>query len=239
MPDPWQREDADDLARLVRLRLAEHADPDRAPQMRAYMKSELPYRGVSAVPLRRLLGGLYREHPLPDRGAWEACVRDLWDHAEFREERYAAMALVSHRRYADHQDPDLLPLLRHLITTGAWWDYVDPLASRSVGSLLAARPTVLTPVVRRWAVADDLWLRRTALICQLHRGGDTDLSLLAEAVDANLLGTACGDEFFVRKAIGWALRQHARVDPAWVRAFVAQRADRLSGLSRREALKHL
>ena len=239
MPDALPATGAHDLTRRVRERLAEHADPVRAPQMQAYMKSELPYRGIGAAPLRRLLAGLYVEHPLPDRGAWEACVRELWDGAGFREERYAAMALVSHRCYADHQDPDLLPLLRHLITTGAWWDYVDPLASRSVGSLLAAEPTVLTPVVRRWAVADELWLRRTALICQLHRGGNTDLALLGDAVDANLLGSAFGDEFFVRKAIGWALRQHARVDPGWVRDFVTARKGRLSGLSRREALKHL
>ncbi len=94
-------------------------------------------------------------------------------------------------------------------------------------------------MVRQWAVDDDLWLRRTAMICQLHRKDDTDVDLLREVLEANLEDSRYGREFFVRKALGWALRQHARVDPDWVRAFVAEHEDDLSGLSRREALKHL
>ena len=93
--------------------------------------------------------------------------------------------------------------------------------------------------MRTYAVDDHLWVRRTAVLAQLKHREDTDLDLLSDVVDANLEGSRFGREFFVRKAIGWALRQHARVDPEWVRAFVEARGDRLSGLSRREALKHL
>ena len=84
-----------------------------------------------------------------------------------------------------------------------------------------------------------MWVRRTAMLAQLHHGGRTDTELLARVLVDNLDDTAYGREFFVRKALGWALRQHARTDPVWVRTFVASYDDRLSGLSRREALKHL
>ena len=234
MPDP-----VTELARLVRQRIAEAAEPDRAEQMRAYMKSAMPYRGVTSVPLRAICGATYAEHPLDGRDAWESCVRELWDGATYREERYAAMALTTHRLYRAHQDPATLDLYRHLIVSGAWWDFVDSLASRNVGGILAGHPSEVTPVVRAWAVDDDLWLRRTAMICQLRRKDGTDVDLLREALEANLEDSRHGREFFVRKALGWALRQHARVDPDWVRGFVAEHHDRMSGLSRREALKHL
>ena len=234
MPDP-----SAGLVRLVRQRIAAAGDPARAPQMQAYMKSAMPYRGVTATPLSRLLRATYDEHPLPDRPMWEAVVRELWDEASYREERYAALALLGHRTYRSHQDPELLPLHQHLLVSGAWWDLVDPVASRHVGGVLASYPTETTGVLRRWLAADDLWLRRGAVISQLHRKEDTDLDLLRDAIEANLEDSPFGSDFFVRKAIGWALRQHARTDAAWVTAFVAEHEARMSGLSRREALKHL
>lgn len=234
MPDP-----VSDLVRLVRERLAASADPERAEPMRAYMKSAMPYRGVTSVPLRAVCRAAYDEHRLADRDAWESAVRELWEGATYREERYAALALTRHRHYRAFQDPATLALYRHLLVSGAWWDLVDPLASHNVGDLLVARPAALTPVLRDWAVDDDLWLRRTAVICQLRRTDDLDVDLLRHALEANLDDSRHGREFFVRKAVGWALRQRARTDPDWVRAFVAEHEDRLSGLSRREALKHL
>jgi 3-methyladenine DNA glycosylase AlkD len=228
-----------DLVGLVRERLAAAADPERAGPMQAYMKSVMPYRGVTSLPLRALCRAAYDERPLPDRAAWESCVRALWDGADYREERYAALALTRHRLYRAYQDPATIDLYRHLVVSGAWWDLVDPLASHNIGDLLTSHPTEVTPVVRAWAVDDDLWLRRTAMICQLHRKDGTDVDLLREALEANLEDSRHGREFFVRKALGWALRQHARVDPDWVRGFVAEHGDRMSGLSRREALKHL
>ncbi|NUR05555.1 MAG: DNA alkylation repair protein [Nocardioidaceae bacterium] len=234
MPDA-----ASTLARLVRDAVAAAGDPAKAPGMQAYMRSAMPFRGVQAGPLAAVCRSVFAAHPLPGRTAWEACVRELWDGASYREERYAAIALTGHPRYRGFQDPRTLPLYEHLVVTGAWWDHVDTVASNRVGPLLGGHADAVTPVLRAWAVADDLWLRRTAVIAQLARKGDTDLELLRYAVEANLEGTPFGREFFVRKAIGWALRQHARTDPVWVRAFVAEHEDRLSGLSRREALKHL
>jgi 3-methyladenine DNA glycosylase AlkD len=234
MPDQ-----AADLVRLVRERIAEAGDPGRAPQMQAYMRSAMPYRGVTAVPLRAVMKDVLNGHQLPDRDAWESCIRELWDAAEFREERYAALAVGAHRFYRSYQDPASVPLYRHLVVSGAWWDLVDPVATRSIGGIFASHRDALTPVVRDWSVDDDLWLRRTAILSQLHHKEHTDLDLLREVIEANLEGSRHGREFFVRKAIGWALRQHARTDPQWVASFVSEHENTLSGLSRREALKHL
>lgn len=224
-----------ELVKDVRAGLAAAGDPARAPAMQAYMKSELPYRGVPAPSCRTIFRTTIAAHPLPDRGAWLATVHELWDRASHREERYAALALVRDRRYAAYRDPDALPLYRHLVVTGAWWDLVDDIASHLVGPLLLDHPAQARPVVLGWAIEDDRWLRRTSVICQLGAGDRTDLDLLTAAAEANL----DDPDFFLRKAIGWALRQHARTDPGWVRGFVADHDDRISGLSRREALKHL
>ena len=166
-------------------------------------------------------------------------MRALWDLPAYREERYAAIALTGHRAARAWQDPQSLPLYRHLVETGAWWDLVDPLAADRVGPILLHHRDAVTPTIRAWAVDEDLWVRRTAILAQLKHREATDTDLLAEVLDANLEDSLHGRQFFVRKAVGWALRQHARTDPEWVRAYVDSRAPTSSGLSRREALKHL
>lgn len=223
------------LVRAVRERLAAAGDPAKAPTMQAYMKSALPYHGVPSPSRRRIIRDVLAEHPPPDRASWQATVHELWDGATHREERYAALAVVGDRRYAEYRDPDVLPLYRHLLVSGAWWDVVDDVATHLVGPLLLGYPGEVRPVLVDWATDDDRWLRRTSVICQVGAKARTDLGLLTLAVEANLDDR----DFFLRKAIGWALRQHARTDPEWVRAFVTAHDDRISGLSRREALKHL
>ena len=224
----------------VRAGLAEVGDPERAAQQRAYMKSDLPYVGLGSPELERLLRPLLAEHRFVDRGSWEAAVLELWEDATHREEWYAAIALLRHRAYREWLDPDLLPLLEELVRTGAWWDVVDEIAGHLVGRVLLDHRDVVTPVMDVWAVdPDSLWVRRTAMLSQLRHREDTDVDLLARVLVANLDDTAHGKDFFIRRALGWALRQHARTDPEWVLTFVGTHADRLSGLSRREALKHL
>lgn len=222
----------------VRSSLSGVAEPDRAGPMQAYMKSSMPFLGVPMPVLRRVVRPVIAAHPLLDRAAWEAAVRLLYAEASHREERYAALEVAGHRLYRDHRDVEALPLFAWLASEGGWWDLVDWTASL-VDEVLRRDLGAGRPVVWEWAATDDLWLRRVAIIGQLRAREATDLGLLAHAIDANLEGSPFGSEFFIRKAIGWALRQHARIDPDWVRAFVAERGDRLSGLSRREALKHL
>ena len=223
------------LIAAVGAALDARADPDRARAQQAYMKSVMPYRGLGASALRTVLRDVFAAHPIPERATWATTVRALWDQAAFREERYAAIALVrrpAYRTWATRRTA--VPLLRHLIVTGAWWDYVDDLATHCVGPILAAHPAEAS-VMRAWAMDGDLWLRRTAILAQLHFGSDTDRRLLIDCIEPNLADR----EFFIRKAIGWALRQFARVDPDWVSSVVTAWGDRLSPLSRREALKHL
>lgn len=229
------------LAAAVREALAGVGDPRRALAQQAYMKSSLPYRGVTGPELKALLRGLLTDPSLApgDRAEWEATVRALWDEPEVREERYAAIAVTGHRVARSWQDPETLGLYRYLVETGAWWDLVDAVAPDRVGPILRSHRTVVDPVIRSWAVDDHLWVRRSAILAQLKHREATDTGLLADVLDANLEDSLHGRQFFVRKAVGWALRQHARTDPAWVRRYVAERGDRLSGLSRREALKHL
>lgn len=223
-----------ELVTAVRSGLAELADPAKAPGMREYMKSSMPYLGV-AWPERRALGrALFAAHPLSDVDRWRAAVLTLWREARYREERYVAVDLTGFRGYAAWQTPDELPLYEELIVSGAWWDHVDELAGNRVGPLLRAHPARLTPVMRGWATDPDLWKRRTSIICQLGSKEATDTALLTSCVEANVSDR----DFFIRKAIGWALRQYARTDPDWVRAFVDAHPG-LSPLSRREATKHL
>ena len=226
------------LVGSVRAALVEVADAEKAEPMQRYMKLAMPYLGVQMPLLRTVVRPVVAAWPLPDRSAWEAAVRTLYAEASHREERYAALEVAGHRLYRAHRDVEALPLFAWLIAEGAWWDLVDWTAGL-VDEVLLRDPGAARPVVREWATADDLWLRRVAIISQLKVRGETDLDLLTHAIDANLEGTPFGHEFFIRKAIGWALRQHARTDPDWVRSFVASRGERLSGLSRREALKHL
>ena len=222
------------IVERLRADLATHADPTAADGMQRYMKSAMPFRGVAKPGRQRLLRAALTAHPLPDAAALDAAARELWDGAQFREERYLALSLTGHHRHVRWLDPSWLPLLRHWIVTGDWWDFTDEIASRRIGRLLRADPGALRPVLQAWSTDENRWLRRTAVICQLASGPTTDTALLTEAIEANL----ADPDFFLRKGIGWALRQHTRTDPAWVRAFVAAHPD-LSPLSRREALRHL
>ena len=229
------------LVDAVRTALARGGDPERAAGQQAYMKSSMPYRGLTSPELRALLRPVLADPALApsSRERWEADVRGLWDDAAYREERYAAIALTGHRVARTWQDPSALGLYRHLVETGAWWDYVDVVAADRVGPILLRHRAIVTPLLREYAVDAHLWVRRTAILAQLKHRDATDLDLLAEVLDANLEDSLHGREFFIRKAVGWALRQHARTDPDWVRDYVATRGPALSGLSRREALKHL
>lgn len=220
------------LVARIRAALRAAADPGRAPAMQAYMKSTMPFLGVPVPVVRELTRAAAAGHHFADAARLADAVRELWDEAGYREERYAATALCDTRSARAVRSAALLPLYRDLIVDGAWWDHVDELAHR-VGELLALFPAEVRPEILRWARVEDRWLRRVSIICQLGAKQATDVELLAAAVEAN---TAERD-FFVRKGVGWALRDYARTDPDWVRRFVADHE--LSALSRREALRHL
>jgi 3-methyladenine DNA glycosylase AlkD len=223
------------LVKAIRRALAQAADPAKAPHMQAYMKSAMPYRGVSSPQLKRLCGQAFKAHQLATADQWRGAVLHLWRGAAFREERYAAVLLTQARAYRDFLTFSSLPMLEEMIVTGAWWDYVDTLASRNLGDLLRADPRRMKPLMRRWARDPDMWKRRSAILCQLAFKREADLELLYDCIEPNL----SHKDFFIRKAIGWALRQQAWTDPNEVRRYVKANRDRLSPLSVREALKNV
>ncbi len=222
------------LVKAIRAGLAELADPAKAPAMQAYMKSAMHFRGVPKPERSTLLKGVLADHILTDRVIFSATVLQLWRTAEFREERYAAIDLSGYRPYRRWQDPDLLPVYEEMIVSGAWWDFVDEVAIRRIGPILREYRDRVTPTMLAWAHDGDLWRRRTAIICQVGAKEDTDMDLLTRAIEPSI----AEPEFFLRKGIGWALREYAKTAPDWVRCFVDDHPG-LSGLSRREALKHL
>ncbi len=203
--------------------------------MRAYMKSAMPYHGVQSTPLRAVCAEALAQFPIGSFDEWRATILELWQEAQFREERYVALELLGDRRYRAYRTMAALPLYEQLIVDGAWWDLVDGIATHLVGDLVREYPSEMRAVLLAWSTGADHWLRRTAIICQVGFKRNTDQELLFECM-APSLGER---DFFLRKAIGWALREYAKAAPEAVRSYVTLNEHRLSGLSKREALKHL
>ena len=218
----------------LRSRLAALGDPERARGAQAYMKSAMPFHGVGAVPFRSVCRELFAPLAPHDAAAFRREVLGLFRGAAFREETYAAVELARWKAFARFRDLDFLPVCEELVVEGAWWDVVDPVASHLLGELLAREPQAMRREMLAWARRGDLWKRRAAILCQLGFKGRTDLALLYACIEPSL----ASKEFFLRKAIGWALRQYAWTDPAEVARWVAAHEERLSPLSRREALKN-
>ncbi len=224
-----------ELIAAVREELARVADPAKAPAMQAYMKSEMPYLGVPAPALRQVCRAAFAAHPLASFDEWRETALTLWREARYREERYAAIGLTGDLRYRAYQRLDALPMYEEMIVGGAWWDYVDDLATHRIGPLLMLYPDSMRATMLAWSLDANLWKRRTAILCQNTFKAATDEDLLSACIEPNL-----GDrDFFIRKAIGWALREYAKTRPAAVRRYVREHETRLSPLSRREATKHL
>jgi 3-methyladenine DNA glycosylase AlkD len=242
------------LVRKVRRRLRERADPDRAAPMQAYMKSAMPFLGVTGPAQHALWRELFAAPVLPSFDEWRTVVLALWREARYREERYAAIALADHRAYRSFRTAAAVPMLEEMIVSGAWWDFVDALATHHLGDVLeaelhAGRGAAIRRLLLTWARGDDLWKRRAAILCQIRFKQNTDTRLLYACIEPSLIGGSKGTrptgardirhDFFIRKAIGWSLRQYAWTEPDEVRRYVDAHRERLSPLSVREALKNL
>ena len=221
------------MIRKLRRRMAAAANPDKAAGMQAYMKSTMPYHGVNMPGVRAISREVFDGSPMTC-AQWQATILELWRRACYREERYAALFLLGVKRHRDCITPEVMPVLEEMIVTGAWWDYVDEIAG-VVGDLLRRYPRKMRPLMRRWSTDPNLWKRRVSIICQLSFKADTDLELLYANIQPNLAER----DFFIRTAIGWALRQYAWTIPKEVARYVRAHEAELSGLSRREALKNL
>jgi 3-methyladenine DNA glycosylase AlkD len=216
----------------IRAGLRELADPARSAGAQAYMKSAMPSLGVRVPEVRQLAVAAVVRYPFGSAVQLRESVLELWRTAEFREERYAAIDLTGGKLVAS--DLNMLPVYEEIIRQGAWWDFADGVAGR-ICALLQAHRAEMSAVILRWSRDPDFWVRRASITAQLKAKADTDTKLLGRVIEANLPDS----EFLIRKAIGWALREYAKTAPDWVAAFVAAHEDRISPLSRREALKNL
>jgi 3-methyladenine DNA glycosylase AlkD len=210
-------------------RMRQAADPERAVPMAAYMRGQFPFLGIPSPALRQLM----RENPLPkpNEEQLREATLELWQLPE-REFQYVACAQL--RRHVKVCGPGFLDVARQLVVTKSWWDTVDTLASHTVGPLVQANPE-LVATMDAWIDHDNMWLARTALLHQLGYKGATDSVRLFGYCERR----ADHPDFFIRKAIGWALREYAKTNPEAVRTFVESHQGKLSGLSKREALKNL
>jgi 3-methyladenine DNA glycosylase AlkD len=223
---------SNELARYVTAELRRLADPAKAPAMAAYMKTAQPFYGVP-TPIRTLILREVRDRFVPlDQKSYERNVLALWK-LPYREERYCAIAYA--RQHTEFITPSALRLYERMIRDGAWWDFVDEIAVNLVGGVLGNFRPETRPMIERWIDDPDMWIRRTAILAHLKHKNATDAAQLFD----HCLRRAHEREFFIRKAIGWALREYSKTDPRAVRAFLAKNRQRLSKLSFDEGSKHL
>ncbi len=224
--------DVDGLTGFAASGLAAAANPDKAAPMAAYMKTDQPFYGVQKPARTEIFNQVIQRFAPADREEYRTGVLALW-RLPHREEQYLALGYAG--AFPQYITLSSVPLYRRLIVEGAWWDFVDETAIQLVGRVLANQRSQMTPRVRAWIDDRDMWLRRSSIISQIRHKDRTDEALLFDACSARLDET----EFFIRKAIGWALRDYAKTNPASVTHFVVARRDEMSGLSFREATKHL
>lgn len=199
--------------------------------MKKYMRGQFDYLGIKSPQGALLLRQHTKEHGFPPLEKLDIIVRELWSLPQ-REFQYAALSLMG--KLEKKVNEDFIRTIEYAITTKSWWDTVDILAGHAVGSHFQRFPKVKAKYLKKWRKSDDFWLLRTTLLFQLGYKKETDFDLLCEIIKENL----GSNEFFINKAIGWALRQYAHTNPVVVKKFVKE-AKELHPLSRREALKNI
>ncbi len=207
-----------------------HANPKQAAPMKRYMRDQFEYLGLKGPQMGALLKQHIRDRGLPDLADLDSILRDLWALPQ-REFQYAATSLLS--RFQERLPAGFIRTLEYLLVTKSWWDTVDTIAAGTVGVHFKRYPRVKARYLARWRRSRNFWLRRACILFQLNYKRDTDFALMQSIIRENL----GSKEFFINKAIGWALRQYTRLDPQGVRRFVAETA--LDPLSAREALSWL
>jgi 3-methyladenine DNA glycosylase AlkD len=209
----------------------QNANPAQAVSMKSYMRDQFEYLGIKSPQGAALMKGFVKEHGLPLIAQLDEISRDLWSLPQ-REFQYAAMSLMS--KFEKKVEPEFITTVEYLLITKSWWDTVDLIAGHTVGTHFKRFPTVREKYLKKWRKSDNFWLRRTTLLFQLGYKKETDFDLMCELIKENL----GSDEFFINKAIGWALRQYAWTNPTPVKQFVKATKE-LHPLSRREALKNI
>lgn len=208
----------------------QNANPTQAVPMKKYMRNQFEYLGIKTPLNAALQRQFFGEFGFPSLSDLDPILRDLWSLPQ-REFQYVAVGLLG--RFNKQIPARFIKTIEYLLVTKSWWDTVDSIAGGTVGVHFQRFPDVREKYLAKWRASDNFWLRRTTILFQLNYKKDTDFGLLCEIIRENL----DSKEFFINKAIGWALRQYARTDPKAVKRFV--NTTPLHPLSRREAMKHI
>lgn len=199
-----------------------------SPAMENYMLGQFRFLGIKSPERKHLLRQFIQSYGYPGTDHLEVFVKQLWQ-TPGRELQYAAMEIASRKTFM--KEPERIRLIEWMITHESWWDTVDFIASNIAGVWFKLHPEEILPVTGRWMTSGNIWLQRTCLLFQLKYRHETDFGLLSRFIEQ----LAAEKEFFIRKAIGWALREYSKTNPEAVLKFVETQV--LSPLSRREALK--
>lgn len=210
--------------------LQQAANPEKALMMKRYLRGQFEFYGISAPQLKEIRNRFINLHGMPPAGQVSTFVRTLWEMPQ-REYQYCAAGISE--KMVIQCGYDAIGFIEFMIVNKSWWDTVDWLASRHSGMWLKRNSDEMVSRSQKWIDSENIWLQRSAILFQLKYKIETDAELLYNYC-TRLAGSK---EFFIRKAIGWALREYSKSNPDAVRQFV--KSSRLSGLSKREALKWL
>ncbi|WP_040193684.1 DNA alkylation repair protein [Clostridium culturomicium] len=202
---------------------------ENAKGMKAYLKDNFEFLGVK-TPLRKQVSKEFLKEKSKENFIDEALVRELWAN-EYREMQYIAIDyLIKQKKKLQREH---ITLIKDLIVTKSWWDSVDLIASHLAGELGRKYPELIEEYFLPWSESENMWLRRTAILYQLKYKENTNTDFLKQVIKVTLHQ----EEFFIRKAIGWSLREYSKFNQEWVREFIAN--NKLSKLSEKEASKYL
>ncbi len=217
------------LLEKLELQFQQFANSENAHVMQKYMKHVAPFYGIKKPEREKLMHAEFGSTKLTK--AEVLYIMDITWHKPQREWQYMGLEiLIKNKKTLNEND---IFAVESLILSKSWWDTVDLLAANVAGFIIQKNPQLKSTLIPQWTESENLWLNRSAIIHQLHYGTDTDVSILEQTI----LPFTSSRQFFHAKAIGWALRQYARVNPTYVIDFVHKYP--MQPLSKREALKHL
>lgn len=217
-----------DFIKALRLEFEAHADPKIAAEQRAYLRDQFLFYGIKTPVRRAIQKPFLVKAYLPPKENLEDLIRLLWNRPQ-REYHYFAQELA--QQYAKQFEKKDIRLFEYMVTNNSWWDTVDFIAPKLIAAYFVKFPEERDPNVKKWLGSQNIWLQRSCVIFQLLSKENMDKDFLAHVINS-LLGSK---EFFINKAIGWALRDYSRTNPEWVKRFVSKTP--LEPLSKREALR--
>ena len=214
----------------VQTALTPLANAENAIFMKSYMRDQFPFYGIQSGPRRAAMKALFTKSQRPPMSELSEIIDQLWALPEREFQMVAVDLLIT---FKTQLPASMLLDLERWVTTKSWWDTVDMLATHIAGSFYLRYPTESAQYINRWHRSGNLWLRRTALLYQLKYKADTDTDQLFSLIRDNQFDK----EFFIQKAIGWALREYSKSDATAVIAFI--NTENIQGLAQREGLKWL